>query len=295
MFWSFFFLLLLLSPCSFCHFSHSCSACFNSHYFCSSGSIPYFQFFFHWLTCEAWVFCHTPFAPKQDLSLFFILNILVLDFCCDNVLGAILCCQSHLLQMIISLYGLSFAAFPVVFCLFSYYYLPLVLCILHQLYCYSFLVFHEQNWHFGKSKPRDYFSIAWGKALSRENSTDRRAKILRLLWKGKLQEGSLQNTSFFHFCLLQDRSAVLLLLMLQYSGVRSLVTGWCAWCASGFIAAVPYLVVWCCRLHMLWVLEHLSLSNRKHLVPGRIFSLCRVKVAHVSMCFSCAFCIRPDF
>lgn len=126
MFWSFFFLLLLLSPCSFCHFSHSCSACFNSHYFCSSGSTPYFQFFFHWLTCEAWVFCHTPFAPKQDLSLFFILNILVLDFCCDNVLGAILCCESHLLQMIISLYGLSFAAFPVVFCLFSYYCLPLV-------------------------------------------------------------------------------------------------------------------------------------------------------------------------
>lgn len=136
------------------------------------------------------------------------------------------------------------------FCCISRCILPILillfascLCILHQLYCYSFLVFHEQNWHFGKSKPRDYFSIARGKALSRENSTDRRAKILRLLWKGKLQEGSLQNTSFFHFCLLQDRSAVLLLLMLQYSGVRSLVTGWCAWCASGFIAAVPYLVV----------------------------------------------------
>ena len=124
----------------------------------------------------------------------------------------------------INLFGFSFAVFPVAFCLFSHPCLPLALCFLYQSYCRSFLVFHEQNGQFGKSKPCDNFSIAWRKALSRENSKARRVKILWLHRRGKLRAGSLQNASLSLHSLMQDRSAVLFLLMSHYFGLRSLVT-----------------------------------------------------------------------
>lgn len=67
------------------------------------------------------------------------------------------------------------------------------------------------------------FSIAWKKAFSRENSTERRVKILWLLRRGMLQGGGLLNASFFAVSC-KAKANVLFLLMLHYSGIRSLAT-----------------------------------------------------------------------
>lgn len=129
------------------------------------------------------------------------------------------------------------------------------------------------------SKPCDNFSIARRKALSRENSKARRVKILWLHRMGKLRAGSLQNASLFLHSLMQDRSAVLFLLMPHYFGLRSLVTVgpdhiivfWTRVCTacSGVTVLMNYLVVRCCGFGVLWVLIHLTLSSRKHPVPSR--------------------------
>lgn len=68
------------------------------------------------------------------------------------------------------------------------------------------------------------FSIAWKKALSGENSTERMVKILWLLRRGKLQGGSLLNASFFFTVSCKTKADVLFLLMPHYSGIRSLAT-----------------------------------------------------------------------
>lgn len=76
----------------------------------------------------------------------------------------------------------------------------------------------------GNANHMTNFSIAWKKALSRENSTEMRVKIIWLLRRGKLQGGSVLNASFFAVSC-KTKANVLFLLMPRYSGISLATVG----------------------------------------------------------------------
>ena len=115
-------------------------------------------------------------------------------------------CESNCLQTS-SFSDFSFAIFAITFCLFLCPYLLLALRFLHQLYCCSFLVFHEQHWQFRKSKSYDLIFPLLGK----KHCPGRTAQKGQLKFSGCLEgkatgRRSLLNTSFFLRSLLQDKS-----------------------------------------------------------------------------------------
>lgn len=67
------------------------------------------------------------------------------------------------------------------------------------------------------------FSIAYKKALSRENGTGRMVKILWLLIRGKLQGGGLLNASLFAVSC-ETKAGALCLLMPCYPGITNPAT-----------------------------------------------------------------------